>query len=107
MKKLIVVLFAALLGLSMLSFAQDEKKAQGDRLSGTVKYVDAKAMTVEITMSKTPSAVRKVMWDASTKVTVGDKPGTSDDIKEGMRIVAVGKFEGVNLKATAIRVRPQ
>jgi hypothetical protein len=107
MKKLLVALLAVTLGLSMTMLAQDDKKGQADRLSGKVKTVDAKTMTIEITMSRTPSAVRKVMWDASTKVQVGDKEGTSADIKEGMRIVAVGKFEGVNLKATRIRVRNQ
>ncbi len=107
MKKLFLVLLTALLGIALTVSAQDEKKAQGDRLSGTVKTVDAKTMTIEITMSRTPSAVRKIMWDESTKVLVGDKPGSSSDIKEGMRIVAVGKFEGVNLKATTIRVRTQ
>lgn len=107
MKRVLVVLLAVMLGLTMLSFAQDAKKAEGDRLSGTVKSVDAKTMTIEMTMRSNPTAVRKIIWDSATKVTVVDQPGTAADIKEGMRIVAVGKFDGVILKATAIRVRPQ
>lgn len=107
MKKLALALVTALLGLTLTVSAQDEKKAQPDRLSGTVRSVDAKSMTIEITMSRTPTTVRKIMWDANTKVLVGDTPGTSADIKESMRIVAIGKFEGVNLKATTIRVRTQ
>lgn len=107
MKKLMLAFLSALLGLSLLAPAQNEKKAQPDRLSGTIRMVDASTMTIEITTRSTPTATRKIMWDASTKVLVGDQPGTAADIKEGMRIVAIGKFEGVNLKATTIRVRTQ
>lgn len=99
--------FVALIAVFALGLAGIAQEAKPDRLSGTVKSVDAKAMSVEILQSKTPSTVRVVLWDATTKIMLDDKPGTVADIKEGMRLVAVGKFEGVKLRATTIRVRPQ
>jgi len=99
--------FAALVAVLALTLAGIAQEAKPDRISGTVRMVDAKAMSIEVNMSQTPSAVRTVFWDANTKVTLVDKPGTTADIKEGMRIVAIGKFEGVKLHATDIRVRPQ
>jgi hypothetical protein len=45
------------------------------------------------------------MYDTATKFYAGDKEGKIDDVQDGMRIVAVGKFEGVNLKAAEVRVR--
>jgi hypothetical protein len=107
MKKLLIVLMTVLLGLAMTAAGQGEKAPPGDRVSGTVRSVDAKAMSIEVNLSQVPSAVKTVLWDANTKVTLVDKPGTAADIKEGMRIVAVGKFDGLKLRATGIRVRPQ
>ncbi len=104
MKRSVFVALIAVLALGLTGTAQEAKP---DRISGTVRSVDAKAMSIEVNMSQTPSAVRTVFWDASTKVTLVDKPGTAADIKDGMRIVAIGKFEGVKLRATDIRVRPK
>ncbi len=83
--------------------AQDEKKA-GDRLSGVVKSIDKAAMRITIT-PRNSTAQRIILYDAATKFHTGDKEGKPDDVQDGMRIVAVGKFEGVNLKAAEIRVR--
>jgi outer membrane murein-binding lipoprotein Lpp len=99
--------FAALVAVLALTLAGIAQEAKPDRISGSVRSVDAKAMSIEVNMSQSPSTVRTVFWDANTKVTLVDKPGTAADIKEGMRIVAIGKFEGVKLRATDIRVRPR
>jgi hypothetical protein len=80
-----------------------EKKP--DRLSGVVKSVDKAKMTVDLTPSKSPNAVRKVMFDASTKFTLDGKPAQADALADSLRIVAVGTFEGVNLKATEISLK--
>jgi hypothetical protein len=45
---------------------------------------------------------RKIMWDDKTQVLTMDKPGTVADIKDGMRIVAVGTFQNLDLMATKI-----
>jgi cytochrome c-type biogenesis protein CcmE len=83
------------------------QEAKPDRLSGRVKSVDKKGMVIEMYMRRQQSVVRKIMYDASTQITVAGKPGKPDDIAEGMRIVAIGKFDGVNLKATAISLTAQ
>lgn len=106
MRKRLLAVLALVLAVSLTGFAQDEKK-QPDRVSGSVRSVDQQAMSIEVNLSSSPSVVRTVLWDQNTKVTLVDKPGTSADIKEGMRIVAIGKFEGVKLRATALTVRPR
>lgn len=77
-----------------------------DRLSGSVKSIDKKTMVIELT-PRNSTAVRKVHYDANTKFTLIDKPGKVDDVMEGMRIVAVGKFDGVDLKASNISLKPR
>lgn len=87
-------------GFAGVALAQ--KAAKSDRLSGVVKSVDKGKMTIEMRGRKSANVVRIIMYDANTKFTMDGKPGTADNIKEDLGIVAVGKFEGVNLKATQI-----
>ena len=87
-------------GLAGIALAQ--KAAKPDRLSGYVRSVDKGKMTIEMRMRTSASAIRQIMYDSSTKFTMQGKPGTADDVKEGLRIVALGKFEGVNLRATQV-----
>lgn len=94
--------FLGVLIPSALAAAAFAQEAKPDRLSGRVRHVDKKAMVIEMAMSRQPSAIRKIMCDANTKFTVLGKPGKFEDVEEGMRVVAIGKFEGVNLKATEV-----
>ena len=88
-------------GLAGIAAAQG-KKAKVDRLSGVVKSVDANANSIEMHIRKNPNQIRKIMYDADTKFTLGGKPAKASDAKEGYGIVALGKFEGINLKATQV-----
>lgn len=83
-----------------IALAQAKKK--DDRLSGLVTNVDASKMTIEMHMRNDPNAIRKIMYDDATTFTLGGKPAKSSDVKPGNGIVALGTFEGVNLKATRI-----
>jgi hypothetical protein len=87
-------------GLAGVALAQ--KAAKPDRLSGVVSSVDKGKMTIGMRGRTSANVVRQIMYDASTKFTMQGKPGTAEDLKEGLRIVAIGKFEGVNLKATQV-----
>ncbi len=85
-------------GFAGVALAQAKK----DRLSGVVNTVDAGKKTIEMHPRKSPNAIRKIMYDDSTSFTLDGKPAKAEDTKEGNRIVALGKFEGVNLKASQV-----
>lgn len=93
------------LGLAGIIVAEDAKKV--DRLSGYVKGVDKGKMSIVMTTRAHPTNMRKIVCDSNTKIMVAGKAGTFDDVKENMRIVAIGKFEGVDLKATDVSVTPK
>lgn len=103
--------FFAAVGLAGAALAQETKegktKAKHDRLSGRIVSVDKNAMTIEMHTNANPNVKRTIKWSADTKFTQGEKSASADDLKEGARIVAVGKFEGVNLMATAINLPPR
>ena len=92
-------------GLAGVALAK--KAAKPDRLSGMVRSIDKGKMTIEMRMRTSASSIRQVMYDSGTKFTMQGKPATADDVKEGLRIVALGKFEGVNLKATQVSLTPR
>ena len=49
---------------------------------------------------------RQVAYSADTKVTYRNKPGSMDDVKEGRRVIVLGKFnDKTQLVATRIDVR--
>ena len=89
-------------GLAGIAAAQSKKAKKPDRLSGVVRSVDAGAKTIEMHIRKNPNQVRKIMFDDSTKFTLGGKPAKAADAKEGYGIVALGRFEGINLKADQV-----
>ena len=83
-----------------IALAQAKKKE--DRLSGVVTNVDAGKMTIEMHMRNNPNLLRKIIYDDATKFTLDGKPAKASDVKQGYRVVAVGTFEGVDLKATTV-----
>ena len=83
-----------------VAFAQ--KAAKPDRLSGIVKTVDKSKMSIEMRGRKSANQIRQIMYDAESKFTLNGKPASVDDAKEGYEIVALGKFQGINLKANTI-----
>ena len=76
-----------------------------DRLSGVVRSVDKAKMLIEINLSSNPNSVRKIIYEAATQFTLDDKPAQADAIKDGLRIVAIGKFESLDLKATKVSLK--
>ena len=100
MNRRIFIQSAMAFGLAGVALAQKAKAP--DRLSGVVNNVDKGTMTIEMRDRKNANVIRKIMFDSNTRFTMQGKPGTADDIKKDLRIVAVGKFEGINLKATQV-----
>lgn len=115
MKKVLVVLIALIVGVS-LAFAQAapaaEKPAKKeapklDRIHGVVMSINKDTSTLNVKQNKT-GIIRQIVYSDATKFTDHEnKPGASlDQIKEGTRIIALGKFnEKSQLAATQISIR--
>ena len=87
--------------------AQEKPAAQPkeDRLSGAVQMIDKKTSTITL---RKDNMTRSVVYNSDTKYTKRDKPGSLDDVKEGVRLICLGKFdEKKRLVATRIDVRTE
>jgi len=103
------VAMAVLLGVTLggpitvVTRAQEKKP---DRVAGEVQLVnkDTKTIAVRPTGTETPT---QVVYDDNTKFTKDNKPGTLDDVSNGVRVICLGKLNDKGqLAATHVDVRP-
>ena len=93
------------LSLAVMASAQDQKKSstKEDRLSGTIHMIDKDASSIVIRKGAVPY---KVVYNAETKFTFQNQPGSIDDVIVGRRVICLGRFnDKVPFVATRIDVR--
>jgi Cu/Ag efflux protein CusF len=105
------LIFGIVLSLTLTTGANaqetkpEAKSKKADRLSGTVQMIDKNASTITL---RKDNITRSVVYNNDTKFTKRDKPGSLDDVKEGRRLICLGKFdEKSRLVATRIDVRTE
>jgi len=112
MKRSFSLLFALIVGIALSLAAAGPASAQGkkgadqeNRVSGTVHMINKDTST--ITVRTRQNVQRQVIYNASTKYTDRDtKPAKMEDIKDGRRIIAVGKWnDKTQLVAETISIR--
>jgi hypothetical protein len=109
MERRLLLLLALLLGAALatpatLVNAQDQSKE--DRVTGTVQLVKKDTMTILVT-GEAGNTQHQVLYNADTKVTKDNKPGSIDDVANGKRVICLGKNNDKGqLVARAIDVRP-
>jgi hypothetical protein len=108
MERRLPLLLALLLGAALatpatLAHAQDKKE---DRVTGTVQLVQKDTMTILVT-GEAGNTQHQVVYNADTKVTKDNKPGSIDDVATGKRVICLGKNNDKGqLVARVIDVRP-
>jgi cytochrome c-type biogenesis protein CcmE len=104
------VLAAVLLAVSAAAAGvQKEEKAKTspDRVEGNIQMMDKSARTLSVTV-KGKTMQRQVVYDDKTKFTFRNKPATIDELKEGRRVIVLGKLnDKAQLMATRIDVRDE
>jgi hypothetical protein len=109
MERRLPLLLALLLGAVLatpatLAHAQD--KSEEDRVTGTVQLVKKDTKTILVT-GEAGNTQHQVVYDADTKVTNDNKPGSIDDVATGKRVICLGKLNDKGqLMARNIDVRP-
>lgn len=113
MRRSLSVVLGLFLGMALsLSLAgpvyAKEKKPKAastkeDRLSGNIHMINKDTKTITL---RKGNVQRQVIWDDNTKITYRNKPGSMDDVKEGRRVIVLGKFnDKTQLMASRIDIR--
>ena len=83
------------------------KAANQDRIDGTVHMIDAKTKMITVRL-RGKTNQQQVMYDDSTQITFRNKAAKLDDVKEGRRVIIMGKKDDKNvLVAHRIDVRDE
>lgn len=104
MRRMLCAVTGLLIVLSVVMGAQEKKAAaKEDRISGTVSSLDKNAKTMRVQRG---NVFRVVIFDDATKFTFRNKPSSIDDVREGRRVICLGKFNDKSaLVASRIDVR--
>jgi hypothetical protein len=107
MKRLIAWFAAAFLFLilAVIVSAQDQKKTstKEDRLNGTVHAIDKDTSSIII---RKGAIQRRVVYNAETKFTIQNTPGSIDDVIVGRQVNCLVSFNDKSqLLATRVEIR--
>jgi len=107
MKYLIALLAGVFLFLILagMASAQDQKKTstKEERLGGTVHTIDKDTSSI---ITRKGPVQRRVVYNAETKFTIQNKPGSIDDVIVGRQVICLSSFnDKCHLLATRVEVR--
>jgi hypothetical protein len=105
------VLVAGLVCLLVLVpglYAQATKDAKTglDKIEGTVTSIDKAKSTMSIRQKSGTSIMWNIVYNADTKFTYRNSPSTVDEVKDGRRVICLGKFDDkTTMTAARIDIR--
>ena len=90
----------------LLAQATKDAKTGLDRLEGNVVSVDKDKSTMMIRQRGSNNVVWTITYDAKTTFTYRNQPSAVDEVKDGRRVIVLGKFDESNkMAATRVDVR--
>jgi hypothetical protein len=103
----IVIVLPLLLSLifsaGLLAQVQQDARSKLDRIEGTVRTINKDKSTLTIQQTGNVKAVWEVTYTDQTKFTYRNSASSLDQVKEGQRVVCLGKAEGTG-KMSAVRI---
>ncbi len=105
MRYVVLSVLSLMLAVTLLA-PQSSAADKGDRVEGTVKTINKDTSTIVVAKGSNPP--HTVIFNADTKFTKRNQPGSMDDLKEGRRVICLGKFDDkTRLMAARIDVRTE
>ena len=104
---LVVALVASIVLVpGLYAQAKKDPKTGQDRLEGLVTSIDKDKSTIMVRQSGSANIVWTIGYTADTKFTYRNEAGSLDEVKDGRRVIVLGKFEeGTKMTASRIDVR--
>ena len=93
------------LGVAVHAQVKKDDKTGLDRLNGTIQSIKDKTLT--ITQSGTAKGTFKVTYNDQTKITQRNADAKASSLKEGQRVIVLGKMEKDVIVAARIDIRTE
>jgi hypothetical protein len=102
----LMVVSSLVLAPGLFSQIKQDPQTKLDRIEGTVLSIDKAKMTLVIRETGTANLDYTIIYTDKTIYTYRNGPAKAEDVKDGVRIVALGKAEGATkLNAARIDIR--
>jgi hypothetical protein len=97
-----MVTLALVCSISLSAQVRKDTETGLDRVSGVVQSVDKAKSTIVIRQQSGPNWT--IAFDAKTKFSKANEPSTLDEVKEGVRVICLGKAAEKDMKLQAERI---
>ena len=95
-------------GAGLYAQVKKDTKTGLDRIEGTIQSMNKADSTMQVTQrGTTAGAVWKVVYNDKTTIGIRNKPAKIDDLKEGQRVIILGKYEKDVFNASRIDIREE
>ncbi len=101
------VCLALALGVGLFAQVKKDAKSGLDRIEGMAQAINKDKSELTVVQSGSTKASWHVTYSDKTIYTMRNKPAKADDVKEGLRVVVLGKFENGVLMAARIDIRTE
>ncbi len=104
---ILVLGLTLVLGAGLYAQVKKDKETGMDRIEGTIQTLDKAKSTMTVKQAGEKGASWQVAYDEKTAITMRNKPGKADELKEGLRVIVLGKYEKDVLNAARIDIRTE
>ena len=102
---ILVLGFTLVLGAGLYAQVKKDEQSGLDRIEGRIQEIDKDKSTLRVRQSQT--VLFQVAYNEKTAVTRRNEPASMDDLKEGLRVIVLGKYENDTLNASRIEIRTE
>jgi len=102
----LMLISSLVLAPGLFSQIKQDPQSKLDSIEGTVQSIDKVKMTLVVRERGTSNLDYTIIYNDKTTYTYRNGPAKVEDVKDGVRIVVLGKAEGANkLNAARIDIR--
>jgi len=102
----LMLISSLVLAPGLFSQIKQDPQSKLDSIEGTVLSIDKVKMTLVVRERGTANLDYTIIYNDKTTYTYRNGPAKAEDVKDGVRIVVLGKAEGANkLNAARIDIR--
>ena len=88
----------------LVSQTKKDKNSGLDRIEGTIQSLNKDKRSMSVRQRNRRNMVWTILWDEDTAFTYQNEDTTTEDLKVGARIIALGRFPEGSLKLSALRI---
>ncbi len=103
---ILVLVLTLVLCVGLYAQIKKDEKTGLDRINGIIHLFDKAKSTMMVEQSgAAQKAMYKIVYDNKTDITIEGKAAKTDDLKEGLTVTVLGKYEKNVLNASRIEIR--